>query len=97
MASLLLLLLLFVLPGILTWGLVRLLVVYGHGSSRRRVLRIAVPLGATLPLLPGTVWVAMTNLINNPLPIAIAGTLMIAAVVALVVCLPVGLAATRNL
>lgn len=97
MASLLLFAILILLPALFTWALVRLLVAYGHGGSRRQVLTIAVPSGALLPLLPGTVWVAMAEMINNAALIAVAGTLMLAAAIALCVCLPVGLAATRYL
>lgn len=97
MASLLLLAILILLPALFTWGLVRLLVAFGHGGSRRQVLAKAVPTGALLPLLPGTVSVAMTDTINNAALIAVAGTLMVAAVIGICVCLPVGLATTRNL
>lgn len=97
MASLLVLALLFVLPALFTWALVRLLVAHDVRTTRRGVLSIAVPAGAILPLLPGTVWVSMTDTINNAVPIAIAGTLMVAAAVGVIVCLPVGLAATRDL
>ena len=97
MASLLFFAILILLPSLFTWGLVRLLVAYGHGGTRRQVLVKAVPAGALLPLLPGTVWVAMTDTINNAALIAVTGTLMVAAVIALCVCLPVGLAATRDL
>lgn len=97
MASLLFLAILILLPALFTWGLVRLLVAYGHGGSRRHVLSIAVPAGALLPMLPGTVWVAMSDMINNAALIAVAGTLMLAAVIGVCVCLPVGLAATRDL
>lgn len=97
MASLLILTLLFVLPALFTWGLVRLLLAHDIRTTRRSLLALAVPAGAILPLLPGTVWLAMTDTINNPVPIAIAGTLILAAGVGLLVCLPVGLAATRDI
>jgi hypothetical protein len=95
--SLLFLAILILLPALFTWGLVRLLVAYGHGGSRRQVLAKAVPGGALLPLLPGTVWVAMADMINNAPLIAVVGTMMLAVVIGLCVCLPVGLAATRDL
>ena len=97
MASLLFFAILILLPALFTWGLVRLLVAYGHGGTRRQVLAKVVPAGAVLPLLPGTVWVAMTDMINNAALIAVVGTLMLAAVIALCICLPVGLASTRDL
>jgi hypothetical protein len=96
-ASLLFLAILILLPALFTWVLVRLLVAYGQGGSRRQVLAKAVPAGALLPLLPGTIWVAMEDMINNAALIAVAGTLMLAVVIGVCVCLPVGLAATRDL
>jgi hypothetical protein len=96
-ASLLFLAILILLPALFTWGLVRLLVAFGQGGSRRHVLTKAVPAGALMPLLPGTVWVAKADMINNAAAIAVTGTLMLAVVGGVCVCLPVGLAATRNL
>lgn len=84
-------------PAILTWGLVRLVLARDPSSSRARILRICVPLGAVLPLLPGTVMVALSSQIYNSVFIAIIATTMAAMVTSLCVCLPVGLSLTRHL
>lgn len=97
MTSLILLACLVLLPGMITWGLARLLVSRSASRSRREVLRSAVPVGALLPQGPLFYRVATATNIDNAVPIAIAATLMVAGVVALLVCLPIGLAATRDL
>ncbi|PLK24266.1 hypothetical protein [Novosphingobium sp. TH158] len=95
MSSLLMLACLFLLPALLTWILTRLLL-RSEAMQRRQALVIAVPLGALLPLLPFAITVGRAGNIDNPVPIAIAATLMAAVVIALCVCLPVGLAASRG-
>lgn len=95
MTPLLLLACLVLAPAALTAGLVRLLAGRASLSGRRRLLFICVPTGAFLPLLPLTVAVATYDGINNAVPIALVGTLGVGIVVALIVCLPVGLALSR--
>jgi hypothetical protein len=97
MSSLALLACLIVLPALLTFGLVRLFLAHNGSLSRSQVLRKAVPIGAILPLLPVTWLVASATNIDNPVPIAIVATLLMAGIVGFCVCLPIGWMATQHI
>ena len=85
------------MPAVMTRWLVRLALSRNVCASRGQILRTWTPLSAVLPLLPGTVIVAVSDQIYNPLLIAIMGTALAGLAVGLCVCLPIGLAMTRHL
>lgn len=83
-------------PAALTWGLVRLVLWRNPETGRGRILSIAVPLGASLPLTPAALSVALSNEIYNSALIALMGTLLVGGGVGACVCLPVALSLTRG-
>lgn len=83
-------------PAGLTWGLVRYFLSRDPAASRERVLRVSVPAGAILPLLPLAAMIALSESVYNPVPIAILATAIGALAVGVLVCLPLGLALTRH-
>lgn len=83
-------------PALLCWGLVRLLKWHYPEYSRRKVLAIAVPTSAFLPLIPAAVMIAQAQNINNAALIAVMATALVGTVIALVVCLPTGIAAISD-
>lgn len=96
MAALLFLAWFIAAPAFLTRMFVRYFLSRNPTASRGRTLRTCVPAAAVLPLLPLTTLVAVSDEIYNPVLIAIMATAMGAVLVGLLVCLPVGLAMTRD-
>ena len=85
------------LPAAVSFGLVWLLKLRFPEFSRRKVVGLAAPAAAFLPLLPGGWLIAGSPTVNNGWLIALMAVGMVGTGVALLITWPIALLASRDM